>query len=85
MPQQEPTWCDIGAVAESIYVLTKHADLPHDLLVELAGPAIRRLATMGERILTDPHGDSELAASSRWRESQSTAPGTEAERDGGQP
>ena len=61
MPKKEPTWCDIGAVAESIYALTKHADLSHDLLVELAGPALRRLAVMGARIMTDPHGDAVVA------------------------
>jgi len=55
----DPTWTEVGAIAEAIVALTKHADLSHDLLIELALPAIRRLAAMGERLSTDPHGDSD--------------------------
>jgi hypothetical protein len=54
---KEPTWDDAGAIAEAIVALTKHADLPHDMLVELALPAIRRLALVGDQLSTDPHGD----------------------------
>lgn len=59
--EQEPTWSDIGVVAEAVSVLTNRADLSHDLLVELAGPLLRRLAIMGDRIMLDPHGDSDAA------------------------
>jgi hypothetical protein len=53
--------------------LTRGADLPHDMLVELALPSIRQLAVMGEQLLADPHGDGE-AAVGRW-----TAPPGEVE------
>ncbi len=53
-----PTWEDIGTLAEAVFVLAKHADLPHDLMVELAGPSLRRLAIMTEQIMLDPHGES---------------------------
>jgi hypothetical protein len=56
---KEPTWDDVGAIAGAILSLTRGADLPHDMLVELALPSIRRLAVMGEQLLADPHGDGE--------------------------
>jgi hypothetical protein len=77
VPKHEPTWTDVGAIAEAVFVLTRSADLPHDLLVELALPSIRRLALMGEQLLADPHGDGE-AAVGRW-----TAPPGEVEAEPG--
>lgn len=62
--KREPTWSEIGVIAEAVSVLTNREDLPHDLLVELTGPLLRRLAIMGERIIQDPHGDSE--AEDEW-------------------
>jgi hypothetical protein len=56
-PNHEPTWDDVGAIASAIVALTRGADLPHDDIVELALPLIRRLAAMGESLLLDPHGD----------------------------
>lgn len=57
--EREPTWSEIGVIAQAVAVLINRADLSHDLLAELAGPLLRRLATMGERIMSDPHGDSD--------------------------
>jgi hypothetical protein len=57
--ETEPTWTDIGTLAQAIAVLTTHADLSHDLLVELGGPLLRRLASMSDAIMRDPHGDSQ--------------------------
>jgi hypothetical protein len=44
-------------MASAIVALTRGADLPHDDLVELGLPLIRRIAAMGEQLMTDPHGD----------------------------
>jgi hypothetical protein len=69
--KHEPTWTDVGAIAEAVFVLTRSADLPHDLLIELALPSIRRLAVMGEQLLADPHGDGEdMGMASRLTEEQ---------------